>query len=75
MNARDLFRNRTIRSVAVIYALFVVILLGTSLSSGDGLPEEFPAVAFALPDVFGGEDVVFSADAGQPVVIYFFASW
>jgi hypothetical protein len=75
MNARDLFRNRTIRSVAVIYVVFVAILLGTSLSSGDGLPEEFPAVAFALPDVFGGEDVVLSADAGQPVVIYFFASW
>jgi hypothetical protein len=75
MKARDLFRNRTIRAVAVVYGVFMVILLATSLTSGDGLPEEFPARPFELPDVYGGEDVVLRTDGGAPAVLYFFASW
>jgi hypothetical protein len=45
MKARDLFRNRTIRAVAVVYGVFMVILLATSLTSGDGLPGA-PAVLY-----------------------------
>jgi hypothetical protein len=75
MKARDLFRNRTVRSVAVIYGVCMVILLATSLTSGDGLPEEFPVRPFELPDVYGGEDVVLTGADGAPAVLYFFASW
>jgi hypothetical protein len=75
MKARDLFRNSIIRSVAIIYGVFMVILLATSLTSGDGLPEEFAVRPFELPDVYGGEDVVLTGADGVPAVLYFFASW
>jgi len=44
-------------------------------SCSDGLPEEFPAPEFVLKDIFNGSEIKLSGHKGQPVMLYFFASW
>ena len=72
---REILTNRTVIWILGAYCLFAAVLLGTTISGMKGFPEEFQAVDFKLRDLFGGEDLTLSAHSGQPVIIYFFASW
>jgi hypothetical protein len=75
MKLKELFRNRMVRAVLVLYGIGVLVLLGVSISGGGGLPKEFPAVTFSLDDVFGTGKVSYDDYRGKPVILYFFASW
>lgn len=72
---RQILANRTVMGILGAYCLFFVVLLATNISGMRGFPEEFPVIEFALPDVFGGDDLRLDARHGSPVLIYFFASW
>jgi hypothetical protein len=75
MKLKELFRNRMVRAVLILYGIGVLVLLGVSISGGKGLPKEFPAVSFNLEDVFGTGKVSYEDYRGKPVILYFFASW
>lgn len=75
MKIRDLLKNRVILYSIVLYGVFMTVLFVASLAEIGGLPEEFPAVDFELDDVFDGGPVSYAEHGGNPVIIYFFASW
>lgn len=53
--------------------VFVLLLFMSSCS--DGLPKEFVAPDFVLKDLFDGRDIRLADFKGNPVILYFFASW
>ncbi len=75
MKIKELLKNRVILYSIVLYGVFMAVLFVASLAEISGLPEEFPALNFELDDVFGGGAVSYAGHGGNPVIIYFFASW
>jgi len=58
---------------ACILFLFLVII--TVSYSGGGLPKEFPAPDFTATDLLADSEISLSGFRGEPVALYFFASW
>lgn len=69
------FFKKPMRVIIAANAVLLVVLFVYVLSTGGGLPEEFPAPDFRLREVFGGGSIAFSEVKGSPLIIYFFASW
>ena len=61
-------------AVLVIGAFYVVLTI-VLLTGGESMPDVFPAPDFTLQNIMGPGNVSLSDYAGNPVIIYFFASW
>ncbi len=76
---RSILSNKALLFIVAVYAIMLVMLLGNY----DTFPDEFPAPDFKLKNIMGqgmgdgmADDTVALSDyAGEPLLIYFFASW
>jgi cytochrome oxidase Cu insertion factor (SCO1/SenC/PrrC family) len=59
--------------IALLLSLFMAAALLASCSHGPPVP--FEAFDFTVEDLFTGEEIHLADYRGQPVLIYFFASW
>ena len=75
MTLKELIKNKRTAGIIAIYCLFGIVLLAATVPQIKGFPDEFPAIDFTLQDIFGGDELKFSDYLGQPIIIYFFASW
>jgi hypothetical protein len=55
--------------------VFLLCIFEMLLSCSDGFPPEFPAADFTLKSPLTGKEVKFSEIKGNPIIIYWFASW
>lgn len=64
-----------VRATFLLYGLLVAVVFFYALTTGVGMPEEFPAPDFTLTEIFDGTEVSLSDFRGKPVMIYFYSSW
>jgi len=70
---RERVMNRFLKKVYALFLLLPLLIVLTACSSGPDVP--FPSVDFNLEDVFTGDEIHLAGYHGQPVLLYFFASW
>lgn len=66
-------KSRSFQNVYALCIVLSVLILMTACSSGPDVP--FPSVDFTLEDIFTGDEIHLAGYRGQPVLLYFFASW